>query len=82
MTLIIVYIIITGMNVYSSTMRLSTFCGLHRDTEQFIYNWLPTPEDDLVLDEDTGRKLNGREEKRTSLAVMLDQGLAKKTQAS
>ncbi len=45
----IVYITITRMNVvdnlnsvqvinkpcvYSSTMRLSTFCGLHRDTEQ------------------------------------------------
>ncbi len=63
-------------------MRLSTLCGLHRDTEQFIYNWLPTPEDDLALDRGTGRKLNGREEKRTSLAVMLDQGLAKKTQAN
>jgi hypothetical protein len=36
--------------VCSSTMRLSPFCGFHRDTEQFIYNWLPTPEDDLVLD--------------------------------
>ncbi len=49
MALVIVYmIIITGMNVVdnlnsvyvinkpcvcSSTMRLSTFCGLHRDTE-------------------------------------------------
>jgi hypothetical protein len=32
-------------------MRLSTFCGLHRDSEQFIYNWLPTPEDDLALDQ-------------------------------
>ncbi len=32
--------------------------------------------------EETGRKPNGREEKRTSLAVMLDQGLAKKTQAN
>jgi hypothetical protein len=31
-------------------MRLSTFCGLHRDTEQFIYNWLPTLEEDLALD--------------------------------
>ncbi len=24
--------------MYSSTMRLTTFCGLHRDTEQ--YQWL------------------------------------------
>jgi hypothetical protein len=23
--------------VYSSTMRLSTFCGLHRDAEQLLY---------------------------------------------
>ena len=61
-------------------MRLSTFCGLHRDQEQFIYNWLP--EDDLDLDKETGRKPNGREEKRISLAVMLDQGLAKETQAN
>ncbi len=29
-------------------MRLSTFCGLRRDQEQFIYNLLP--EDDLDLD--------------------------------
>ena len=29
-------------------MRLSTFCDLRRDQEQFIYNWLP--EDDLDLD--------------------------------
>ncbi len=36
--------------VCSSAMRLSTFCGLHRDMEQFIYNWLPTPEDNLNLD--------------------------------
>jgi hypothetical protein len=34
--------------VCSRTMRLSTFCGLRRDQEQFIYNWLP--EDDLDLD--------------------------------
>jgi hypothetical protein len=47
---VVVYIIITRMNVvdnlnsvkvinkpcvYSTTMRLSTFCGLHRDSEQF-----------------------------------------------
>jgi hypothetical protein len=63
-------------------MRLSTFCGLRRDQEQFIYNWMPTLEDDLDLDEETGRKPNGREEKWTSLAVKLDQGLAKKTQAN
>ncbi len=31
--------------------------------------------------EETGRKPNGREEKRTSQAVMLDQGPAKETQA-
>ncbi len=31
--------------------------------------------------EETGRKPNGREEKRTSLTVMLDQGPAKETQA-
>ncbi len=36
--------------VCSRTMRLSTFCGLRRDQEQFIYNWMPTPEDDLDLD--------------------------------
>jgi hypothetical protein len=64
MTLVIVYIIIIiGMNVVdnlnsvkvinkpcvcSRTMRLSTFCGLRHDQEQFIYNWLP--EDDLDLD--------------------------------
>ncbi len=30
------------------TMRLSTFCGLCQDQEQFIYNWIP--EDDLDLD--------------------------------
>jgi hypothetical protein len=50
------------MCVYKRTMRLSTSCGLHRDTEQFIYNWLPTPEKDLALDEETSRKINGREE--------------------
>jgi hypothetical protein len=43
-------------------MRLSTFSALRCDLEQFIYNWQPTPEDDLALDEKTGRKLNGREE--------------------
>jgi hypothetical protein len=43
---------------------------------------MPTPEDDLDLDKETGGKPNGREEKRTSLAVKLDQGLAKKTQAN
>ncbi len=58
-------IIIIGMNVVdnlnsvqvlnkpcvcSRTMRLSTFCGVRRDQEQFIYNWMPTPEDDLDLD--------------------------------
>jgi hypothetical protein len=32
-------------------MRLSTFSiPLCRDPEQFIYNWQPTPEDDLALD--------------------------------
>jgi hypothetical protein len=31
--------------------------------------------------EETGRKPNGREEKRTSLAVMLGQGPANETQA-
>jgi hypothetical protein len=31
-------------------MRLSALAALRRDPEQFIYNWLPTPEDDLVLD--------------------------------
>jgi hypothetical protein len=40
------------------------------------------PEDDLDLVKETGRKPNGREEKRTSLAVMLDQGPAKETQAN
>ncbi len=42
---------VSGLNkpcVSSRTMRLSTFCGLRRDQEQFIYNWLP--EDDLDLD--------------------------------
>jgi hypothetical protein len=34
--------------VCSRTMRLSTFCGLRRDQEQFIYNWIP--EDDLDPD--------------------------------
>jgi hypothetical protein len=63
---VIVYImIIIGMNVVdnlnsvtvinkpcvcSRTMRLSTFCGPRCDQEQFIYNWLPTPEDDLDLE--------------------------------
>jgi hypothetical protein len=28
-------------------MRLSTFCGLRRDQEQFIYNWLPEEDPDL-----------------------------------
>jgi hypothetical protein len=32
-------------------MRLSTFSALRRDLEQFIYNWQPTPEDDLALDQ-------------------------------
>jgi hypothetical protein len=33
-------------------MRLSSVCGLHGDdAKQFIYNWLPTPEDDLALDQ-------------------------------
>jgi hypothetical protein len=43
-------------------MRLSSWNGLPRDTEQFIYNWLPTPEEDLALDEEISRKINGREE--------------------
>ncbi len=33
---------------FTRTMRLSPFCGLLRDQEQFIYNWMP--EDDLDLD--------------------------------
>ena len=64
-------------------MRLSSVCGLHGDVaKQFIYNWPPIPEDDLALDQGTSRKNNGREEKWTSLAVMLYQGIAKKTQAN
>jgi hypothetical protein len=32
-------------------MRLSSWTNPRRDDkEQFIYNWLPTPEDDLALD--------------------------------
>jgi hypothetical protein len=42
-------------------MRLSSVCGLHGDeAKQFIYNWLPTPEDDLALDQG-----NFKEEQRT-----------------
>jgi hypothetical protein len=56
-------IIIIGMNVVDNlnsvqvinkpcvctrTMSLSAFYILHRDREQFIYNWMP--EDDLDLD--------------------------------
>ena len=64
-------------------MRLYSPYGLRGDgAKQFIYNWLPTPEDDLALDQGTSRKNNGREEKWTSLAVMLYQGIAKKTQAN
>ncbi len=45
-------------------MRLSPLAALRRDREQFIYNWML--EDDLNLDKETGRKPNGREEKRTN----------------
>jgi hypothetical protein len=42
--------VINKLCVCSRTMRLSTFCGLCRDQEQFIYNWMPISEDDLDLD--------------------------------
>ncbi len=51
-------------------MRLSSRAALRSDSEQFIYNWML--EDDLDLDEETGRKPNGREEKRKTLSVTLD----------
>jgi hypothetical protein len=42
-------------------MRLSSIYGLRGDgAKQFIYNWLPTPEDDLALDQG-----NFKEEQRT-----------------
>ncbi len=64
-------------------MRLYSLLGLRGDgAKQFIYNWQSTPEDDLALDQGNSRKDNGREEKWTSLAVMLYQGIAKKTQAN
>jgi hypothetical protein len=40
------------------------------------------PKTTWIWIKETGRKPNGREEKWTSLAVMLDQGLAKETQAN
>ncbi len=44
-----------------SAMRLSSWTSPRRDdSEQFIYNWLPTPEDDLALDQG-----NVKEEQRT-----------------
>ncbi len=45
-------------------MRLLLLAALRRDREQFIYNW--TLEDDLDRIKETGRKPNGREEKRTN----------------
>jgi hypothetical protein len=51
-------------------MRLLQWADLHHDREQFIYNWML--EDDLDRIKEAGRKPSGREEKRTSLAVMSD----------
>jgi hypothetical protein len=44
-------------------MSLLPRTTLHSDSEQFIYNWML--EDDLDLDEETGKEPNRREEKRT-----------------
>jgi hypothetical protein len=60
-------------------MRLSSWAALRSDSEQFIYN-LDAGKTTWAWTEETGRKLNGREEKWTTLAVTLDQGPAKKTQ--
>ncbi len=60
------------------THELLLRATLHSDSEQFIYNWML--EDDLSLDWGNRKEPNGREEKRTTLTVVLDQGLAKKAQ--
>jgi hypothetical protein len=63
-------------------MRLYSLSGLRGDdAKQFIYNWQPHRKTTWLWIKETSRKNNGREEQWTSLAVMLYQGIAKKTQA-
>jgi hypothetical protein len=63
-------------------MRLYSSYGLLGDSaKQFIYNWQPHRKTTWLWIKETSRKNNGREEQWTSLAVMLYQGIAKKTQA-
>ncbi len=63
-------------------MRLSTFSALRCDLEQYIYNWQPTPEDDLALDRGNWKEAQQTRGIADKLGSHLDQGLAKKTQAN
>ncbi len=60
----------------SRNMCLLPRATLHSDSEQFIYNWML--EDTWAWIEETGKEPNGREEKRTTLSVVLDQGRQKR----
>jgi hypothetical protein len=54
-------------------MRLYSLLGLRGDgAKQFIYNWLPTPEDDLALDQGNlkeGQRMRGIVDKLGSHAI-------------
>ncbi len=60
----------------SRCMSLLPRTTLHSDSEQFIYYWML--EGDLGLDWGNRKEPNGRAEKRTTLTVVLVQGLAKR----
>jgi len=59
--------------VYANTVRLSSWTSPRREcSEQFIYNWQPTSEDDLALDQGNlkkGQRTRGIVDKLGSHAI-------------